>query len=1839
MKRNTATLTSLLLAAIIGFVLIEKPEPREAAPSEVAWVDGGEVKPKIPEEAPRIARRQPQQQPAHPAAFPSIDLPPDFLDRPGKDHSFRVDLPDDREAKGTVVTLRRDADGVSMIEGRLSEPEAGRFFFLRQNIPGVAGSLVGHILFDRGDAGWKVEPVGPGGAPRLVETGRDGVICANYAMPAAAAATEEAPAAHPIDIPIPAYQEIVPLQSLPGAAGVIYLDFDGEEGPFPSWGEFDAASPNVTNAQVHAVWKMVCEDFQGFTLNITTDRKVFDEAAPGSRQHVIITPTTTASPGAGGVAYIGSYNWVADVPCWAFYSTGKYSAEVISHEVGHALGLSHDGRTAPVEDYYLGHGSGETGWAPIMGAGYYENVTQWSKGEYAFANRTQDDVAIIVTNNHVQFRTDDTGDDEGSASELEILPDESVTGEGIIETRFDVDAYRFRSTGGLVNLQVHPVGDNPNLDVLAELVDVASGDYIASSHPDLELAAGIEMELPPGEYVLEISGTGRGSPLVDGYSDYGSMGTYSISGSVAGGVKPDRFTIAENSGAGLILGTIAPRNDHGSEPLVWSIDSGNESGAFTIDAVTGIMSVANPGVLDFESLSSRWDDPATFELFITISDGSAPGLDETIRVVVTLSDVNDPPVVLPASLTVLERTRAGIPLIQVESSDPDHFDLPSYAIIGGNEAGWFTIDSDSGIISTGGNGIGEVGETATVALQIEVSDLGAPVATGTATVTLTIIGIPDGHFPGGVMRTYFEDIAGYEVADLTAATQQWPDHPDREELLPDFDGGDHGDNFGSALRGYFIPPVSGNYRFWIASDGASELWLDSTPGQTGATEVASVMSSTDEGFWIDTAPFRSSQISLTAGQAYAIEARHKESFGPDHVSVAFSGPGIPKQLLRGLYLAPKLQNYAPSIAPTGFAIGEDAYAGQRVGTVAVADVNGADQCSGFTILAGNGSGAFSIDPSSGEIRIASGGILDAGSQPTHTLSIGVTDNGSPPLTGSGEITVTILPPGTVTADGLKQQVWTAIEGSSITDLTDAAGYPHFPGETRTLASFDSGQNIGDNYGSRIRALVTPPATGYYTFYLASNDQAKLQLGLTASAASASQIASVSGWTNYGQWTKYASQESDPVHLVAGTRYYIETLQKEGLGSDHVQVAWTGPGIASPTVIPASSLAPYDINVPPLFEEESYAFSIVEGAAAGTALGTLTATDPEGETLFHAILAGNPTGAYMIDPATGVLRVANPSALTVGQHHLTIGAQDGGLGREYPFKAGEVTLTVTVLSDNLPPQFAAEAIFDSVQEDANHAASFAALDPDAGDVVQHVKVSGPEWLTVESDGSVHGMPGNGDVGMNVFVLRATDSEGLFDEMELSIAVENTNDAPFFTEPSLTLSSAIENEPFQASLQGTATDIDPDDGLSFSKESGPAWLTIAADGSMSGTPGDGDTGENEFQVRVTDLAGAQGEAVLRIPVIPVNDPPGFVDPVIPGPSATENEPFAGTLAPLASDPDAGDVLVFTKIAGPEWLTVEADGSFSGVPADADAGTNIFTVSVTDPSGERAEATLTISVASVNDAPVFPNDPITGTAAREGEPYVADALVAMDEDAGDALAFSKEAGPEWLAVAEDGALSGIPPVGSAGTQVFTIRATDPAGLHAEATLVIEVLAEGLPLPWDGGTVGIQESGSSAVNGQGEFMVAGAGQLAGREDSFQFVWQPLSGDGVITARIVSMDDSGPLARAGVMIRDTLASNSRHVFLGLSGDGSFRWVRRTGYNGNTSTNTSGTAALPDAWVRLVRRDSTITAYKSVDGTNWVQIGSLNAALPETCYFGLAVAGGSSSLLNEARFSNVSLTP
>ncbi len=190
------------------------------------------------------------------------------------------------------------------------------------------------------------------------------------------------------------------------------------------------------------------------------------------------------------------------------------------------------------------------------------------------------------------------------------------------------------------------------------------------------------------------------------------------------------------------------------------------------------------------------------------------------------------------------------------------------------------------------------------------------------------------------------------------------------------------------------------------------------------------------------------------------------------------------------------------------------------------------------------------------------------------------DEFDPPMTHRGEVwsfTTTIPGLGTAVMDR-----WENIPSTDINTLKDNPNYPNNPDVTETVTSFEwDGDDLSD-YGARIEGWLYAPGTGEFTFWLASDDQGELWLSTDDDPSNTELIAyvkdsptSTEGWTNPNEWDKYASQMSEPVSLVAGEKYYIMAIWKEGGGGDNCQVAWEGPRIPDRIIIPGTNLSPYE----------------------------------------------------------------------------------------------------------------------------------------------------------------------------------------------------------------------------------------------------------------------------------------------------------------------------------------------------------------------------------------------------------------------------------------------------------------------------------------------------------------------------------------------------------------------------------------------------------------------------------------------------------------------------------------
>jgi hypothetical protein len=255
----------------------------------------------------------------------------------------------------------------------------------------------------------------------------------------------------------------------------------------------------------------------------------------------------------------------------------------------------------------------------------------------------------------------------------------------------------------------------------------------------------------------------------------------------------------------------------------------------------------------------------------------------------------------------------------------------------------------------------------------------------------------------------------------------------------------------------------------------------------------------------------------------------------------------------------------------------------------------------------------------------------------------------------------------------------------------------------------------------------------------------------------------------------------------------------------------------------------------------------------------------------------------------------------------------------------------------------------------------------GDSLIFAKVSGPAWLEVKPRGIITGTPANTDIGTNIFVVSLTDSNGVSATATLIISVIPDPPPAFVVNP-ITEGWANVDEAYSGNIATNATDpeLGDCDVLSFAKISGPAWLNVAADGTLSGTPTDVDAGTNIFVVSVSNLGGASNTATLWIYV---NSGPSFVQHNFATPAGSVGANYSGTIATNATDADlsAGDILSFYKITGPAWLNMAPNGGLSGVPSSNNLGANTFLVLVVDSGGLADTGNLNVTVNAMAAAPI--------------------------------------------------------------------------------------------------------------------------------------------------------------------------------------------------------------------------------------------------------------------------------
>lgn len=195
-------------------------------------------------------------------------------------------------------------------------------------------------------------------------------------------------------------------------------------------------------------------------------------------------------------------------------------------------------------------------------------------------------------------------------------------------------------------------------------------------------------------------------------------------------VMAANFSLNENSAAGTVVGTAQATDPDSGQSFTFAITGGNTGGAFTINATTGQIQVNNTAALDYE------ENPI-FSLTVQATDNGAPALSGTNTITVTLVDVNEAPVLQPATWDIDENSPSGTLVGTVQASDPDSGQTFTFAILSGNN-GAFSIDATSGEIRVAGSQYLDYETQNTHTLQARVTDSGSPALSATATITIQV---------------------------------------------------------------------------------------------------------------------------------------------------------------------------------------------------------------------------------------------------------------------------------------------------------------------------------------------------------------------------------------------------------------------------------------------------------------------------------------------------------------------------------------------------------------------------------------------------------------------------------------------------------------------------------------------------------------------------------------------------------------------------------------------------------------------------------------------------------------------------------------------------------------------------------------------------------------------------------------------------------------------------------------------------------------------------------------------------------------------------------------------
>jgi len=751
-------------------------------------------------------------------------------------------------------------------------------------------------------------------------------------------------------------------------------------------------------------------------------------------------------------------------------------------------------------------------------------------------------------------------------------------------------------------------------------------------------------------------------------------------------------------------------------------------------------------------------------------------------------------------------------------------------------------------------------------------------------------------------------------------------------------------------------------------------------------------------------------------------------------------------------------------------------------------------------------------------------------------------------------------------------------GNAVNDLVRNARFPDDPTGSAMLDIFEIPQgtkpgvlwsNDVDNYGARLRGYIYPPATGDYTFWITGDNGSQFLLSSNYDSSGTVMMCQVPGteWTGAREWGKFPDdQQSDPVTLEAGEKYYVEALFKEGSGGDGVAVGWGGPGIGAgpvvitgdylspvtgPTVLMATNPNPADDSV---YRDTWVSLSWSVGGLAVSHDLYLGENYDDVDAGAEEVFQGNQSSPFFV---IGFPGYPYPDGLTLGATYYWRVDEVNDLNPDSPWRGNTWSFTVPPKTALKPvPADGAELV--AVNARLTWAAGFEAK--------LHYIIFGEDFDTVSN--TVMGKP-NGTTTYNPGALNPAKT--------------------YYWR------------------------VDEFDGVETHK--GDVW-SFSTEGAVSGpNPANGTVGVSATKILTWDAGaiaashevyfGADTDALKNA----TKSSPEYKGPKALGEESYDPGKLALTTTYYWRIDEVNGVNPDSPWAGNVWSFTTGDFLVIDDFERYDAGENQIWFAWHDGLG-----------AGVPGTPGY--IPGNGTGSAVGDEttasYTEETIVHGDNQS--------------MPLYYDNNKQGYSKYSQVELTLSAVR-----DWTAEGITELSIWFRGNPA----------SVGSFVESPAGTYTMTGSGtDIWGTADEFQYAFKMLTGVGTIQARVLSVDNTDPWAKAGVMIRDTLEPGSKFAGVYITPGNGCRFQARTETDVDATSDTSvvtpaQTAITAPYWVKIERDIAgNFRGYYSANGTTWQAMSwnPQNITMSSNVYIGLAVTSHNAAATCEAGFSNVTIT-